>query len=57
MYFVWINGLCGPEPQIWRNDITDGVGKNKPTLFKIKLEGLDLARSIDELIKRYPCNT
>lgn len=54
MYFVWINGLRGPEAQIWVNDSVDGTGKSKPTLFKIKLTPIEELVSLDQLAKKYP---
>lgn len=31
-YFVWVDGVAGPEPQLWAEMLTDGSGKNKPYL-------------------------
>lgn len=55
MYFVWINGLRGPCPQVWTTDSTDGHGKTKATLFKIKLTIVDQLLSLDRLAEKYPC--
>ena len=57
MYFVWINGLRGPEAQIWATDQVDGSGKSKPVLFKKKLSIIDQCLSLDLLAEKYPCNT
>jgi hypothetical protein len=56
MYFVWINGLRGPEAQIWATDQVDGLGKSKPVLFKKKLSVIDQLLSLDRLKEKYPCN-
>ena len=55
MYFVWINGLRGPEAQIWVNDSVDGLDKSKPTLLKVKLSIIDQLLSLDRLVEKYPC--
>ena len=53
MYFVWINGLRGPEAQIWVNDSVDGLDKSKPTLLKVKLNIIDSLLSLDMLKEKY----
>lgn len=53
-YFVWINGLAGPEAQIWENDGgKDSQGKLKPSLKCVQLQENDI-RTLDELKKDYP---
>ena len=37
-YFVIVQGLRGPEPQVWHDMQTKGEGKEKPVLWKKKLE-------------------
>ena len=54
MYFVWINGLRGPDAQIWMTDSVDGSGKSKPTLFKKKLSIIEQLVSLDRLKEKYP---
>ncbi len=56
MYFVWINGLRGPSPQIWNSDQVDGAGKSKPVLFKIKLSEGERTQSLDYLAMKYGKN-
>lgn len=52
--FVWIEGLNGPEAQIWSDDAgKDGQGKLKPTLKAVELPAHDV-RTLDELKKDYP---
>lgn len=52
-YLVWIDGLRGPEAQLWSDIITRD---NKPveTLKKHELTPLEANLSLDELKKRYP---
>lgn len=53
-YFVWVNGLSGPEAQIWAEDGgRDSQGKMKPSLKLIKISENDI-RTLDELKKDYP---
>jgi hypothetical protein len=54
MYFIWINGLRGPEAQLWVSDSVDGSGKSKPVLFKKKLSIIDQVLSLDRLKEKYP---
>lgn len=53
-YFVWINGLAGPEAQIWQDEGgRDSQGKLKPALKRVELQESDV-RTLDELMKDYP---
>lgn len=52
-YLVWIDGLRGPEAQLWSNDIIKD-GKPVETLKKHELTPLEANLSLDELKKRYP---
>jgi hypothetical protein len=53
-YFVWIDGLQGPEPQLWTGDGSrDGQGKLKPALKIVEIPDHDI-RTLDELAKDYP---
>ena len=55
-YFVWIEGLRGPEPQIWYDDDQkDGVGKSKKVLAKHDITDADL--SMSHLALLYPAPT
>ena len=56
MYFVWINGLRGPVPQIWASDQVSGEGKSKPVLFKIKLTEGEKSLTLDYLAMKYGKN-
>lgn len=54
MFFVWMQGLRGPEPQIWAEEPIDGNGKPvKKTLFKIKLSQAEQSLSLDYLTMKY----
>lgn len=52
-YLVYIQGLRGPEAQIWAEDMTRD-GKPIPTLAKHKLTPLEANLEINELKRRYP---
>jgi hypothetical protein len=52
-YFVWIDGLAGPEAQIWYEGGRDSQGRLKPSLKCVQLPEHD-ARTLDELKKDYP---
>lgn len=53
-YFVWLNGLKGPEAQIWDEATRMRDGKPvKPLADPIKLHAKD-ARTLDQLITDYP---
>lgn len=52
-FFVWIDGLRGPEPQIWHDEFTKDQ-KPIPTLAKHELNPLDANLPISELANRYP---
>ena len=53
MYLVYINGLNGPEAQIW-HDVRDSQGKEKAHLKKFELQPLQDKLSIETLMKVYP---
>lgn len=54
MYFVWVTGLRGPEPQLWTNEPVDGNGKPvKEALFKKKLTDAECTLSLDYLILKF----
>ena len=56
MYFVWINGLRGPEPQLWASEPVDGNGKpTKNVLFKQKLLEQEEQLSLNHLALKYGC--
>ena len=49
-HFVYINGLKGPEPQLWASEPVDDNGKPvKAVLFKQKLSSEEEALSLDQL--------
>lgn len=53
-YFVFINGLRGPEGQILNELPTDGNGKfSQQTLFQAKLTPDEEKLSLDELILKF----
>lgn len=51
-YFVYVNGLHGPEGQIWYDKQTDGNGKAKPTLAIHELKDDD-KRTLEKLKQDY----
>lgn len=51
--FVWIEGLNGPEAQLWFEGGRDSQGKLKPSLKLVELPDYD-TRTLDELKKDYP---
>jgi hypothetical protein len=54
MYFVWINGLRGPTPQLWASEPVDGNGKpSKSVLFKQKLSKEEEILSFEKLILKF----
>ena len=53
-YFVWEQTPIGPVAAIWHGKLTDGNGKDKPTIGSpIRLPDGD-KRSIDDLKLVYP---
>lgn len=51
MYFVWVQGLRGPEAQLWADEPVDGNGKPvKEALFRAKLSKDQQKLSFNELI-------
>ena len=52
-YFVYVNGLRGPEAQKWAEA---QIVNNKPvpTLYKRELTPLEANLGLDELKRRYP---
>lgn len=57
MFFVWMQGLRGLEPQIWAEEPVDGNGKLiKSTLFKKKLSSDEETLSLNELAVKYEKN-
>jgi len=52
-YFVWVNGLRGPEPQIWHDDMTVD-GKPVPILAKHQMTDADNGVTLFGLSERYP---
>jgi hypothetical protein len=54
-YFVWVEGLRGPTPQLWEHEPVDGNGKPiKTTLSKRQLVGAEQTLSLDYLAMKYP---
>lgn len=52
-YFVYINGLRGPEAQKWA-EVQMVNNKLVPTLYKRELTPLEANLGLDELKRRYP---
>lgn len=54
MYFVWMRGNRGPEPQLWSEEPVDGNGKQvKEALFKQKLSKEEERLCLDHLALFY----
>lgn len=53
-YLVWIDGLRGPEAQLWSNGDMTRDGKSIETLAKHSLTPLEANLNLDELKRRYP---
>lgn len=53
-YLVYINGLKGPEAQIWAEKDFTKDGKPIQTLSKRELNPLEGNLMLDELKRRYP---
>lgn len=57
MFFAWVSGLRGPEPQLWTDEPVDGNGKpSKSVVFKIKLTEAEQTLSLDYLAMKYAAN-
>ena len=52
-WFVYVQGLRGPEPQLWLSDQTDGGGKSEIAIFKRKLEPHEEKFSLAALSNMY----
>ena len=52
--FVYVQGLRGPEPQIWKEPQKDGTGKSKPVLQKHDILDSQAEFSIATLMEMYP---
>lgn len=52
-YFVWVQSLLGPKPQIWNGEQVDGNDKAKSFIFKRKLELYEENLGLDMLAKFY----
>ncbi len=53
MFFVYVSGLKGPVPQLWKTRPTNGAGASKPPLQEVELPG-DYIGPLDLLVKLYP---
>lgn len=51
--FVWIEGLHGPEAQLWVDGGRDSQGRLKPSLKLVEIPSHD-QRTLDELVRDYP---
>jgi len=53
--FVWLEGLRGPEPQIWYSEQTTGEGKlkDKNILAQHKITEAEVKEGFNALINRY----
>lgn len=53
-FLVWVNGLRGPEAQLWAEKQVDGAGKDKAHLSIRELDNFEKLLSLDVLKTRYP---
>jgi hypothetical protein len=56
LYFVWVRGLRGPEPQLW-DEMYYGVANWKREYvlgYQLLLDDKERRLPLDELARRYP---
>jgi hypothetical protein len=53
-YFVWIEGLRGPEPQKWSPDALWGQLGRQDVLVRFPLTDQEAKLPLGQLAKRYP---
>ncbi len=54
MFFVYVMGMKGPEPQKWQQLPTNGSGEAKKPLQQHQLSDGLMGLSIEELMWAYP---
>lgn len=53
-YFVWVDSLRGPAPELWADEPVDGNGKpTKNVLHKHKLSLEEEKLTFDQLIEHF----
>lgn len=53
-YFVWVDGICGPQPQIWNEKYKFANLKPIKTLIEPIALSDDDTRNLDKLSAAYP---
>lgn len=54
-YFVWLRGLRGPTPQVWRGNIDVYRGRSVATVLGIReLTEAEAREPLDRLGRKYP---
>jgi len=53
-YFVWVEGLRGPEPQKWSSDGLVGQLGRQDVIVRFSLTDREADLSLDQLAKRHP---
>lgn len=54
VYFVYVRGMRGPEPQRWNNQPTNGAGVQKTPLQCVELPDTYAELPVDQLVTLYP---
>lgn len=52
--FAYVQGMKGPEPQLWRGAPTNGAGVSKPALQSIELSDIYDRLTLGELVTLFP---
>ena len=54
-WFVWVSGVGGkPYPQIWRENVLNPKGEERPYLMKVFISEEDAAKTLDALALEHP---
>ena len=53
-YFIWVDGLRGPEPQKWSSDALWGQLGRQDVIVRLPLTDREAALSLDQLARLHP---
>ncbi|KJC62197.1 hypothetical protein UP10_02200 [Bradyrhizobium sp. LTSPM299] len=53
-YFIWVEGLRGPEPQKWSSEALWGQLARQDVIVRFPLTDPEAGLSIDQLVKLHP---
>lgn len=56
-YFVWVEGLRGPEPQKWSAEGLPGQAGRQDVIVRFELSDAEAHLPLGELAKRHPIPT